>query len=60
MFKESSLQQTLRQAELDVVGIIDDTVYMAEAAFLENGLQYYKQLLAIPIHPHCFTQCKIA
>ena len=38
MFKERSLQQTLRQAELDVVGIIDDTVYMAEAAFLEYSL----------------------
>ena len=35
MFKERSLQQTLRQAELDVVGIINDTVYMAEVAFLE-------------------------
>lgn len=40
IFKKSSLDQVLKQAELDVVGINKDTIYMVEVAFHENGLQY--------------------
>ena len=40
VFKNSSLEQALRQAELDVVGINNDKLYMVEVAFHENGLQY--------------------
>ena len=43
IFKDLSLKQTLDQAEIDVIGIIDDTVYMAEVAFHEKGLQYGKK-----------------
>lgn len=37
---KSSFEQTLKQAELDVVGIGNKTLYMVEVAFHENGLQY--------------------
>lgn len=40
VFKNSSLEQALKQAELDVVGINNDKLYMVEVAFHENGLQY--------------------
>ena len=40
VFKDVSLEQALKQAELDVVGINNGTVYMVEVAFHENGLQY--------------------
>lgn len=40
VFKNSSLEQALRQAELDVVGIDNDKLYMVEVAFHESGLQY--------------------
>ncbi len=40
VFKTSSLEQALRQAELDVVGINNNKLYMVEVAFHENGLQY--------------------
>ena len=38
--KKSSLEQALKQAEVDVVGIDKDKVYLVEVAFHENGLQY--------------------
>lgn len=38
---KTGFEQTLKQAEIDVVGIdVNNTVYMAEVAFHENGLQY--------------------
>ena len=40
VFKKSSLEQCLKQAELDVIGIDKDKLYMVEVAFHENGLQY--------------------
>lgn len=40
IFKGCSLKQVLKQAELDVIGINGDTVYLVEVAFHENGLQY--------------------
>lgn len=40
VFGNSSLAQALKQAELDVVGIRNDKLYMVEVAFHENGLQY--------------------
>lgn len=40
VFKKSSLDQALKQAELDVVGINNKKLYMIEVAFHENGLQY--------------------
>lgn len=40
IFKGCSLEQVLKQAELDVIGINGDTVYLVEVAFHENGLQY--------------------
>ena len=40
VFKNSSLEQALKQAELDVVGINNDKLYMVEVAFHESGLQY--------------------
>lgn len=40
IFKRCSLKQVLKQAELDVIGINGDTVYLVEVAFHENGLQY--------------------
>lgn len=40
VFKKSSLEQALKQAELDVVGIDSNKIYMVEVAFHENGLQY--------------------
>lgn len=40
IFKRVSLEQALKQAELDVVGISNDKLYMVEVAFHENGLQY--------------------
>ncbi len=40
VFKKSSLEQALKQAEVDVVGIDKDKVYLVEVAFHENGLQY--------------------
>jgi hypothetical protein len=40
VFKNSSLEQALKQAELDVVGINNNKLYMVEVAFHENGLQY--------------------
>ena len=44
IFKKSSLEQCLKQAELDVVGIDKDKLYMFEVAFHENGLQYGRRL----------------
>lgn len=40
IFKGVSLVQALKQAELDVIGINNDKLYMVEVAFHENGLQY--------------------
>ena len=40
VFKKSSLEQALKQAELDVVGANNEKLYMIEVAFHENGLQY--------------------
>ncbi|MCR5319434.1 MAG: hypothetical protein K6E22_14535 [Treponema sp.] len=40
VFKNGSLEQVLKQSELDVVGINNDKLYMVEVAFHENGLQY--------------------
>lgn len=40
VFGSSSLTQALKQAELDVIGIRNDKLYMVEVAFHENGLQY--------------------
>ena len=40
IFKGCSLKQVLKQAELDVIGINGDMVYLVEVAFHENGLQY--------------------
>ena len=40
IFKGCSLEQVLKQAELDVIGINGDMVYLVEVAFHENGLQY--------------------
>ena len=40
VFKKSSLEQCLKQAELNVFGIDKDKLYMVEVAFHENGLQY--------------------
>ena len=40
IFGSNSLEQALKQAELDVVGINNDKLYMVEVAFHENGLQY--------------------
>lgn len=40
VFKDVDLDQVLKQAELDVVGINNDKLYMVEVAFHENGLQY--------------------
>lgn len=40
VFKKSSLEQALKQAELDVVGTNNEKLYMIEVAFHENGLQY--------------------
>lgn len=40
VFKKCSLEQALKQAEVDVVGINKDKVYLVEVAFHENGLQY--------------------
>ena len=40
VFKGVSLDQALKQAELDVIGINNDKLYMVEVAFHENGLQY--------------------
>ena len=40
VFKGTSLEQALKQAELDVIGINNDKLYMVEVAFHENGLQY--------------------
>jgi len=38
---KSDLSQIIKQAEIDVIGIDNtDTLYMAEVAFHENGLQY--------------------
>ena len=34
------MEQALKQAEVDVVGIVKDKVYLVEVAFHENGLQY--------------------
>lgn len=44
VFKNCSLEQALRQAELDVVGIDNDKLYMVEVAFHEKGLQYGDKL----------------
>ena len=44
VFKNSSMEQALKQAELDVVGINNDKLYMVEVAFHENGLQYGDKL----------------
>lgn len=44
VFKNCSLEQALRQAELDVVGINNDKLYMVEVAFHERGLQYGDKL----------------
>lgn len=44
VFKGCSLDQALKQAELDVVGINNDKLYMVEVAFHENGLQYGDKL----------------
>lgn len=44
VFKNSSLEQALKQAELDVVGINNDKLYMVEVAFHESGLQYGDKL----------------
>lgn len=40
IFKKNSLEQALKQAELDVVGIDKNKLYLVEVAFHENGLQY--------------------
>ncbi len=40
IFKKNSLEQALKQAELDVVGIDKNKLYLIEVAFHENGLQY--------------------
>lgn len=40
VFKKISLEQALKQAELDVVGIDKNKLYLVEVAFHENGLQY--------------------
>ncbi len=40
VFKKTSLEQVLKQAEIDVVGIDKGKVYFVEVAFHENGLQY--------------------
>ena len=40
VFKKSSLEQALKQAELDVIGINNEKLYLIEVAFHENGLQY--------------------
>lgn len=41
IFKENSLEQLLRQAEIDVLGIDQgDRVYCVDIAFHENGLNY--------------------
>lgn len=40
VFKKNSLEQVLKQAELDVVGIDKNKLYLIEVAFHENGLQY--------------------
>ena len=44
IFKKSSLEQALKQAELDVVGINEEKLYLVEVAFHENGLQYGDRL----------------
>ena len=44
VFKKSSLEQALKQAELDVVGINEEKLYLVEVAFHENGLQYGDRL----------------
>ena len=40
VFGNNSFAQALKQAELDVIGIRNDKLYMVEVAFHENGLQY--------------------
>lgn len=40
IFKGCSLKQVLKQAELDVIGINENTVYLVEVAFHESGLKY--------------------
>ena len=44
VFKNCSLEQALKQAELDVIGINNNKLYMVEVAFHENGLQYGDKL----------------
>lgn len=44
VFKSSSLEQTIKQAELDVVGINNEKLYLVEVAFHERGLQYGERL----------------
>ena len=40
--KKISFEQILNQAELDVIGIANDKIYMVEIAFHEQGLRYGK------------------
>lgn len=40
VFKGVSLEQAIKQAEVDVVGISNDKLYMVEVAFHEFGLRY--------------------
>lgn len=40
VFKNISIEQAFKQAELDVIGISSKMLYMVEVAFHENGLQY--------------------
>lgn len=42
LFGKMSFEQMLKQAELDVIGISKDDVYMVEVAFHEQGLRYGK------------------
>ena len=40
--EETTFEKMLNQAELDVIGIANDKIYMVEVAFHEQGLRYGK------------------